>query len=101
MKKDNEEVKLMLDQISKAYSDESVKAYPDVKAMLLKYATQLEKSDYTDLIATKLCKEISLYYFKNGSKLPAALVELYKYLKPKAVKYDAEAVASFMLPIWF
>ncbi|WP_125712325.1 bacteriocin immunity protein [Companilactobacillus kedongensis] len=101
MKKDNEDVKLMLDQISKAYSDESIRAYPDIKDMLLRYATQLEKDDYTDLIATKLCKEISLYYFKNGSKLPEALIELYKYLKPKAIKYDATAVAAFMLPIWF
>ncbi|MFC6322491.1 bacteriocin immunity protein [Companilactobacillus baiquanensis] len=100
MSKDKD-VELMLDQISKAYSDEEIKKLPAAKKMLLKYATQLEKDNYCDLVATKLCKEISLYYFKNKENFPKALVELYGQLKPRAVKYDAEAVASFMLPIWF
>ncbi|KRK63682.1 hypothetical protein FC72_GL001226 [Companilactobacillus tucceti DSM 20183] len=101
MNKSEENVRLMMDQISAAYSDESVKDLPNVKSMLLKYATQLNKDSYCDLIATKLCKEISLYYFQNKETFPKALITLYGQLKPKAVRYDAEAVASFMLPVWF
>lgn len=101
MSKNDEDVKLMLDQISKAYSSEEIKKHPAARQMLLKYAEQLEKDGYCDLIATKLCKEISLYYFQNKEDFPEALVTLYKELKPRAVKYDATAVASFLLPVWF
>jgi hypothetical protein len=101
MKKRQEKVEQMLDQISAAYGDAAVKARPELRQLLLKAATELDKTGDYALTATKLCKTIALYYWTHQQDFPLAVGRLHQQLKGEAVKYDATAAAAFLLPVWF
>ncbi len=91
----------MLDQISAAYGDAVVKQQPALQQILLKAATQLDKTGDYQLVATKLCKALALYYWQHQQDFPGAAVVLQQQLKGLALKYDATAAAAMLLPIWF
>ncbi|MFL2028431.1 bacteriocin immunity protein [Loigolactobacillus zhaoyuanensis] len=101
MKQKREKVERMLDQISAAYGDATVKAQPELRQILLQAATQLDKNGEYQLVATKLCKALALYYWTHQQDFPAAAGVLHQQLKGEAVKYDATAMAAMMLPVWF
>ncbi|MDN2453560.1 bacteriocin immunity protein [Lactobacillus sp. UCMA15818] len=100
MAKENE-IEKMLDQLSAAYADEQVKQQAGAGEIILAMAKELEKTGNCDLVASKLSKEIVLYYWQHQKDFPAALITLHNQIKKRAVKYDATAVTAMMMPIWF
>ncbi|WP_281165685.1 bacteriocin immunity protein [Liquorilactobacillus sicerae] len=93
-------VQQLLDQLSQTYSDPEVKRFPAIQRMIFASAQELEKSQDCGLVATKLCKEIVLYYWSHQSDFPKALILLHHQIKSRAVKYDATAITAMMLPLW-
>lgn len=91
----------MMDQISQAYGDQEIKQRPELQKLLLENAQLLEKTEDTGLAATRICKGIALYALAHQRDFPKALGELHNQLKSEAVKYDATAMASILLPLWF
>lgn len=100
-KKNEQAVQMMFQQIDKAYADEVVKQQPALREILLKSAKELQDHGDCQLVATKLTKAITLYYWEHQKDYPAALNTLYHEIKGQAVKYDTTAVAAMMMPIWF
>jgi len=100
MKTRDEKVQTMLDQISAAYSDPEVKKNPEVMKFLFENAKELNKNENYDVIASRLCKEISLYSFENPKKPLKGLTTLYYQIKGHATKYDGIAMAAMMIPVW-
>ncbi|MBO1308429.1 bacteriocin immunity protein [Enterococcus sp. 669A] len=99
--KQAEKAKQMMDQISTAYSDTTVKTRPQLQEILLENAALLEKHGQYQLVASKLCKSISWYYLTHQQDFPKAIGILYNQLKGEAVKYDGVAVTTLMMPLWF
>lgn len=94
-------VKQLLDQLSQAYGDPEVKQSAAAQKMIFASAQELEKSQDCDLVATKLCKEMVLSYWFHQNNFPKALIVLHHQIKSRAIKYDAMAITSMMLPSWF
>lgn len=94
-------VETMFQQIDTAYADAAVKQRPELRKILLKSAQELQKDGNCQLVATKLTKAITWYYWEHQKDYPAALNTLYHQLKGQAVKYDSVATAALMMPIWF
>ncbi|MFD1672557.1 bacteriocin immunity protein [Agrilactobacillus yilanensis] len=99
--KNEANVKIMMDELSKAYSDPEIKARPDLQEMLLTYAKELEKTEDCKLVATQLTKEICLSWFAKKENFPKALITLHSQIKSDAVKYDGVMLSAAMLPVWF
>ena len=99
--KRKEKVSMMMDQLSVAYADKDLNARPDLRELILKSAQELEKSEDVDLVASKLCKAITLNYFVKRENFPKAIVTLFNQLKGKEMKYDGTAFAAMLLPVWF
>ncbi|MEG1503084.1 MAG: bacteriocin immunity protein [Enterococcus sp.] len=99
--KRSEKAHLMMDQISQAYGDEKVKCIPEIQELLLSNAKILEQSEDCGLVATRICKGLSLYALSHTLDFPKVLAELHTQLKSEAVKYDATAMTALLLPIWF
>ena len=97
----NEKVKQMMDYISQAYGNAEVKQLPEIQNLLLENAQLLEKTEDRGLVASKLCKGITLYAVSHQHDFPKALGELHNQLKSEAVKYDATAMTAILLPMWF
>lgn len=97
----NEKTEQMMDKLSRVYGSEEIKARPEVQKFLLKNAQLLEQTENYGLVATKICKEISLYALAHQHDFPKALGELHNQLKNEAMKYDATAMAAILLPVWF
>ncbi|MFC0275870.1 bacteriocin immunity protein [Enterococcus devriesei] len=97
----SEKAKAMMDQISRAYGDREVKRYPEVQKLLLENAQLLEKTEDCGLVATKICKGLALFALAHQPDFPKALGELHNQLKKEATKYDATALATILLPMWF
>ncbi|WP_125568635.1 helix-turn-helix domain-containing protein [Companilactobacillus insicii] len=100
MKTRDEKVKVMMDQISAAYSDPEVKKHPNVMKFLFDEAKDLDKNENYDVVASRLCKEISLYSFEHPKEPLKGLNTLYYQVKGYATKYDGIAIAAMMLPVW-
>lgn len=92
---------IMFQQIDIAYADAAVKQRPALREILLKSAQALQKGENCQLVATKLTKAITLYYWEHQKDYPAALNTLYHQIKGQATKYDAVATSALMMPIWF
>lgn len=92
---------LMMDQLSSAYSDEEVTKMPKIKEMIFNAAQELERTENTKLVATKLCHAITLNCLENKQQLPEAVLKLYYQLKHDAEIYQGTAVAAMLLPLWF
>lgn len=101
MKKREEKVSQMMDQLSVAYGDPEVQRMPDLKKAIFNSAQELEKTENVDLVASKLCKKITLNYYVNREHFPEAATVLYNQIKTKEMKYDGTAIAAMLLPIWF
>lgn len=102
MKKNAEKVQEMMDLLSKAYADPEMNQRPDLKAMVLKYATDLQKSGDVDLLSSRLCKEITLKYLANKTNFPKSMMDLYYASKGKETKYDGIALAAMLGgTVWF
>lgn len=99
--KRKEKVSMMMDQLSKAYGDKDLNDRPDLRAVILKSAQELEKTEDPDLVASKLCKAITMNYFVKRENFPKAIVVLFNQLKGKEMKYDGTALATILLPLWF
>lgn len=100
MKSREDKVKTMMDQISTAYSDPEVKKDSEVMKFLFDDAKELDKNENYDVIASRLCKEISLYSFSHSRHELKALTTLYYQVRGYATKYDGIALAAMMMPIW-
>ncbi|MFD0897860.1 bacteriocin immunity protein [Loigolactobacillus binensis] len=100
MTKNLQKITQMMDQISAAYGDPAVKMQPELQALLLQAAKQLDKEGTYQLVATKLCKALALYYWGHQHNFPAAAVKLHQQLKGEAMKYDTTAAAAILLPLW-
>lgn len=101
MKSNDEKVTEVMNQLSTAFSDAEVKKYPELKNMIFESATQLNKNGDVDLVATKLCKKMTLYYLSNKDAFPKAAIILFNQLKNKSMKYDSTAAAAMLMPLWF
>lgn len=102
MKKNAEKVQEMMDLLSKAYADPAINKRPDLKQMILKCATDLQKSGDVDLLSSRLCKEITLKYLANKTDFPKSVMNLYYLSKGKEAKYDGIALASMLgSTVWF
>lgn len=99
--KNSEQVSLMMDQLSKAYSDDEVKRKPELAQMILNSAKELEKNHNPELVSSRLCKKITISYLANNKDFPKAIIVLFNQLKGKEMKYDGTALAAMMLPVWF
>ncbi|MGM0174715.1 bacteriocin immunity protein [Enterococcus sp. DIV0800] len=97
----SEKTKAMMDQISRAYGDKEVKRYSEVQKLLLENAQLLKKTEDCGLVATKICKGLALFVLAHQPDFPKALGELHNQLKKEATKYDATALATILLPMWF
>lgn len=91
----------MMNQLSSAYSDEEVAKNPQLQKIILEAAQELEKTEDTRLVATKLCQAITLNYLENKEAFPKALLTLYYQIKHDAVVYQGIALSAMMLPLWF
>ncbi|AUJ33198.1 MAG: bacteriocin immunity protein [Liquorilactobacillus nagelii] len=94
-------VEQMLNQLSQAYAACEIKEQPEAQQLIFSAAQELEKNGDCDLVASKLCKKIVLYYWEHKDNFPQALADLHGQIKSKAVKYDATAISAIMLPMWF
>lgn len=100
--RNSEKVSQMMDQLSAVYSDPAIEKRPDLKKMILKYAQELDKDGNADLIASRLCKEITLQYLENKKDFPKSLMNLYFKSKGKEAKYDGTALAAMLQgTVWF
>lgn len=94
-------LKTLMDQLSSTYSDEQVSLIPELQNIILEAAQELDKTNNTKLVSTKLCNTISFYYLSNKEQFPDALVKLYYQLKGDAEAYKGVAMSSIMFPLWF
>lgn len=100
-KKNDERVKILMDQLSVAYNDPGVQAVPDFKVMIMNAAKELQKEHNPALVSTRLHKAIIAAYWAHRQVFPAALNTLYDQLSSATMKYDATAIATMLLPVWF
>lgn len=101
MKNDAESVKRLMDLLSATYADEEVKKYSDLKSLILRSATELEKTENVDLICSQLSKQLVVYYLSHKKEFPKAALDLYNKISGHSMKYDSTALAAIMLPAWF
>lgn len=102
MKNRAEKVKEMMDHLDSAYNDININKRPDLKKMILEYATELEKTEDVDLLSSRLCKRISIEYLENKKDFPKSVIDLYYFSRGKGEKYDAIALSAIMAgSIWF
>lgn len=101
MKTNEIKTKLLMDELSTAYSDPDVKKKPELQKMILNSAKKLNNGDDYKLVSTRLCKAIALSYIENQKDYPGAIIKLHNQIKNDATKYDGVAIAAMMLPIWF
>lgn len=102
MKNNDEKVKMMMNELDKAYNDPEINKRPDLKKMVLDYAIELNKSQNVDLVSTRIVKRISLEYLENKQDFPKSLMDVYYASKGKAAKYDGIALAAmFAGTTWF
>ena len=101
MKKNDEKVETMLDQMSHAFSDPEVQKREDIKTLIFNSAKELEKTEYPDMVSFKLCKSLVLTYLAKKEEYPKAAIVLLNQLRGKEVKYDGIAASAMLLPIWF
>jgi len=99
-KRNKIKVAVMMDQLSTAYSDTDLKDRPDLKQIILDSAKELQKTENVDLVASKLCKKITMNYFVNRENFPKSIIVLFNQLKGKEMKYDGTALATILLPLW-
>lgn len=99
--KQSDKTREMMDNISIAYADATVKKYPELRQILLDYARELDETGNYQLVAAKLCRSIEQSSLQNKLKLPEAIVTLYLQLKPEATFYRAAALSAMMIPVWF
>lgn len=92
---------IMMNQLSAAYSDEKVAQMPKIKEMIFNAAQELEKTENTKLVATKLCHAITLSYLETKQPFPEAVINLYYQLKHDAEIYQGIAMSTMFLPLWF
>ncbi|WP_125771113.1 bacteriocin immunity protein [Companilactobacillus furfuricola] len=94
-------IKTLMDQLSAAYSDVEIKQYPELRELILKAATELEKKQDVDLTSSRLSKQLILYQMGHAKEFPKAAVELFNQISHRAMRYDGTAAAAILLPLWF
>jgi len=91
----------LLSQISTAYNDPAVKAYPELQAELLKRATQLDQTEDEHLVATQLNRYLPNFVLAHKLHVPASITTLYQATTKQATTYNGVADAAFLSQIWF
>ncbi|GMA70084.1 hypothetical protein GCM10025879_13300 [Leuconostoc litchii] len=97
----NKKVEIMLDQMSAAFSDPDVKQDENLRNMIFNYASELNKTQDTRLVSSKMVKSLALYYWGTKKQLPQAAITLHNQIKKDATIYDGITATALMLPIWF
>lgn len=102
MKKSEKNIKEMMNKLDLAYNDPAINKRPDLKKMVLSYATELNKNGNVDLLSSKLCKRISLEYIQNKKDFPKTIIDLYYSCKGHETKYDGIAMSAILGgTVWF
>ncbi|MCH4009633.1 bacteriocin immunity protein [Companilactobacillus sp.] len=101
MKTNQEKVDEMMNQLSTAFSDPEVKKYSELKDLIFKAATELEKNGNVDLVSSRLSKKMTIYYLSHKKEFPRAAVDLFNQISQRRMKYDSTALAAIMLPVVF
>lgn len=97
----NNQVETMLDQMSVAFSDSEVKQEPVLRELILNLAKELNETQDTRLMASKIVKSLVSYYWETKKQLPQAAIILHNQVKKQATVYDGIATSAVMLPVWF
>lgn len=99
-----EREKLMMDRLSKTYSDPEIKQDKQLSELILKAATDVDNGDDCNMVSSRLCRSMSLHavLLNNENKsLPKAGLDLYNEIVHQKNVYDGIATAAFLSGIWF
>jgi len=91
----------LLTQLSAVYGDSEVQQYPDLQAQILSYATQLQKDENYQLVATQVNRYLSRFTLAHKLAVPATVTKLFQATTKTAKAYEGVATATFLSQVWF
>lgn len=99
-----EREKIMMNRLSKTYSDSEVKQDKKLSELILEAAKEVDNGDDPNLVSSKLCRLMSLHAvsLNNENKnLPKAALDLYHEIVHQKNIYDGIAATAILTGVWF